>query len=185
MPTITLNWRSYVAQDSAYPGAGWITMVQWRDVNNTLITTTPGVYIIEVNQAPVYAGQALDLRDRFNGRSNTLHEMSITGAMLAHWAVWTTSVVISPANYAYRLDWAEYWLIRYLFVRDNRGPAPTHLLQNIELTSAFDAPQDGLRVQFDPTTAPAYLNDNSMPGWARPYANLVTYTYAPLTVVMP
>jgi len=195
MPTITFNWKMYTAVDSTpysvNPGTGWIaapwiSVVQWRDATGGLITDAMGVYIIENNPGPpIYAGQALSLRDRFDGRSSALHELHVTSAMLATWTVWATSVVISPQNYKYKLDWAEYWLIRFLFVRDHKGANAPPRLQNRMILSSFDAPADGLVIQFNPMTTPAYLNDPTSPGYANPNPSLVTYTYGANAPVMP
>lgn len=196
MPVIRLNWTTYAPHDAAPylvdPGTGWVpapwlTVVEWRDPAHTLIDPIMGVYIIEDNPAsPIYTGQAQSLRDRFDGRSSTLHEYNIKAAMMVNWTVWASSVTISPPSAPFKLDWAEYWLIRFLFVRDHKPANAPPRLQNRLLVGSFDAPADGLDISFDPRSAPAYLNDPTTPGYARNAAGtLIRYSYAPYAPVIP
>jgi len=124
---------------------------------------------------PVYAGKAINLRGRFSMRSEALSDLHITSNTMATWRVWATSVTIAPANYRDRLNWAEYWLVRYLFARDQATP-PSRL-QNILLTAPFQAPPGGLTVQFAIGNGHAYLSNPASPFWvANP--NFTRYTYA-------
>ena len=164
MPILTLTWRPYyipVTVDYS-PLATWVKVVQWRrNDDNSLITTTPGVYIVEDPfNIPIYAGQADNLRDRFNGRSSTLHELGIVANDIPALVFAAASVVINPANYGPRLDWAEAWLVRFLFLRDAAGPA--RVFQNINLTGPLPIPNDGLTVNN--VTAPACLTNTATGG---------------------
>lgn len=185
MPTITFNWTAYTPADQApylvFNGAAWIpapwiTKVQWRNAGNVELATDAGVYIIEQNvNMPVYTGKSVNLRGRFSLRSDALADLHITSNTLATWRVWASSVTIAPANYRNRLDWAEYWLVRYLFARDLANP-PSRL-QNILLTAPFQAPPDGLTIQFATGNGPAYLTNPASPFWV-PNPNFARYTYA-------
>ena len=190
MPTLNFNWLRYTPQNrtpySVDVGGGhlvpanWIVVVQWRNAVGAQLPTSRGVYVIEggVN-TPVYAGQALNRRNRFAGRSDALHELGLTNAALPNYAVWTSSVVAVPAHYPNKVDWAEEWLVRFLFRRDQLPANAPPRLQNINLTAPFNAPADGLRIRFDPITTPAYLMDPHLAGWVYINANLVGYTYGP------
>jgi hypothetical protein len=161
MAVITLSWGDsyYTPRTEAYTNpTPWIQVVRWRrnDNNNLLPLNGLGVYIIIDSTAgapgvPVYVGQALSFRDRFDGRSNTLREFGLTGAALNNRVVRVATV--NPQN---ELDDAERWLIRYLYLRDIAVNNPRRM-QNIEKTGPFYAPIDDLTI-INNGTRPAYLN---------------------------
>lgn len=160
MSVLTLTWQEYYEPHTeAYTvHAPWIQVVRWRrhDNNSLFPINGLGLYIIldSTNGAPgvpVYVGQALSFRNRFDGRSDTLRELGLTAAPLNNRVVKVAT--LNPQN---ELDLAERWLIRYLFLRDNALNNPRRM-QNIEKTGPFYAPIDDLTVNNN-GSRPAYLN---------------------------
>ena len=175
MPQLTLNFKQYTPNDQQYGVQAWITHVTWRDAGNVLITTGQGVYIIDNGAGPVYAGQADSFRDRFDGRSGALNEFMLTAAVdLPGYTVYTSSVVANPATLPYKIDWAEAWLIRFLYLRDQGLVA--HQLQNINYTGPLQFTIGATSIRFNPATAPAYLIGG--PGYVVINAASVGYNYA-------
>lgn len=156
MPQLTLNLNVYDPQDEQYGVNAWITLVKWREINNIQLGTGRGLYIIDDGARPVYAGKADNIRSRFNGRSEALNEFRVTAAVsLANYRVFAGSVVAVPANYPNKIDWAEWWLVRFLYLYDQAQLV--HYLQNIQLTGQITFPAGGFRVRFDPNDVPGYL----------------------------
>lgn len=179
MPTVTLNWNQYTYLPVGTPYtnvANWITIIKWyRTTGNILMPQSPGVYVVEnPGGTPVYAGQADNVRSRFDGRSDALHELGLTAAPMPNHRIKFATVAINPANYAGGpLNWAEHWLIRFLTNREttriNNGQQAARLLQNINLTLAWNAPADGLTIFNNGANSPAYL--------VNPVSNLPNYVY--------
>ena len=160
MSVLTLTWQQYYAPhteayQNQYP---WIQVVRWRrnDNNSLLPLNGLGLYIIIDSTGgypgvPVYVGQALSFRNRFDGRSDTLREFGLTAAALNN-----RVVKVATLNPQDELDLAERWLIRYLYLRDAAVNNPRRL-QNIEKTGPFYAPIDDLTV-INNGNYPAYLH---------------------------
>jgi hypothetical protein len=148
MPVLTLTWQTshYTPQNGNYLNAPWIQVVAWRrNDNNTLLPNKLGLYIIldATNGppgVPVYVGQAVAFRDRFNGRSDALRDLGLNAATVNHLVV--KIATLNPQN---QLNTAERWLIRYLFLRDAAVNLPRRM-QNVEKTGPFYAPGGGLTV---------------------------------------
>ena len=156
MPNITLTWstRLYVPADVQYGDNDWIYYVQWRRGDtNAQLPTGSGLYIVQ-NAAgnPIYAGQAGNIRSRFQSRSDVLQDLGIAreATALAH------RVDMATVNPSAQLNLAERWLVRTLYVADQANMV--HILQNVQLTGQFQAPADGLDITNN--NRPAYLNDN-------------------------
>lgn len=200
MPTLTLEFddETYEPQDeypwtAEPPGGGlaiddtWSAWIEWITNDQTLkIDDSTGIYVIERNGAPVYAGKAASFVNRFNARSTTLHEFGLVSAVLPLYTLRVATVESAPPTYPRRVALAEQWLIRFLYWRDfNVGP---HLLQNVKATGSFTAPPAGLSVRYDPNAAPTYLHDahaQGMPGFIAVNANSVGFDYAGGTAVLP
>jgi hypothetical protein len=170
MVTINFNWHPsyYTPRTERYfPLSPRVLIVTWRRIdNNSLLRRSQGVYIVE-NPAgtPAYAGQAQSFRGRFNSRSNSLHELRLTAAVMPNHRVRTAGITISPStshNQGVKLAAAEQWLVRILYLRDQG--LTLNALQNINLTDQFNAPAGGLTIN-NIGNCPAYLN--------------ATYVYAP------
>jgi hypothetical protein len=190
MPTLTLQWQGpYGPVDQQWSRYAWILDVHWRKQPNTgqfpggnLITQDSGIYIIENGAGePVYAGQTENLRDRFDGRSSVLHELSLRSASLNGYSVWVSPVWANPPGYTIAIDRAEHWLIRYLSRRERGHPA--QYLQNKKLTDTFRLPRtvEGLTITWPdvPNGRLGYLSDDPRtPGYMRPQGG-PRYYYAP------
>ena len=155
MPNITLTWSTtlYVPTAVQYGVNNWIFTVKWRRGDNTQLPEGARLYIIQNSDGhPIYAGQADDARSRFNARADALRQLGIAqnADALSH------RVDIASINPAARINLAEQWLVRILYLRDHT--APPYLLQNVNLTNPFDAPDDGLTVTNN--NRPGYLNAN-------------------------
>jgi hypothetical protein len=193
MARLTLRWLGpYLPVNQAvYPAAPHIVTVDWRRVNGTQITTSPGVYIIErAAGQPAYAGRALNVRERFTGRSSVLHDLALTAANLAGYRVWVSTVAVTPRAWPRRTIWAERWLVRYLYRRDQGQPAP--ILQNRQLTAAFNAPPGagtagGLDIIWNtpPGGGLGYLTDPTAPGHVVSPVGTTRYSYPAGAVVLP
>jgi hypothetical protein len=211
VPTLTLDFDvdSYgpntdypwpTATPSNPPGGApipdtWSAWVEWLDIPNMVfgLGDDTGIYIIEraamagAPPEPLYAGKALSFANRFNGRSNVLHEFGLTAAVLPNYTLRLAEVDSNPA-YLNHVSLAETWLIRFLYAREWQAGAGPHMLQNIAKTGSFTAPANGLSIRYDPNHAPWYLHDAiaaNFAGWVAPAANSVGFNYAPNSVVMP
>lgn len=150
MPAITLTWSAPYTPRSTTPfaNAAWIQLLEWRRPPappGSLMPETGGLYVIE-NPAgqPIYAGQALDLRERFDGRTEVLREFGL--APLVANVVPNHTVRLASVNPKAQLSLAERWLVRRLKLTDNA--AALHTLTNILLTGQFNAPNDGVGLQI-------------------------------------
>jgi hypothetical protein len=173
----------------------WTSWVDWLDSAAGILALgdDTGLYIIERpappggNPTPVYAGKALSFANRFNGRSNTLHEFGLTAAVLPNYTVRIATVTSVPAILR-KVTLAESWLIRFLYAREFQPGAGPHMLQNIKQTGSFNAPAGGLSIRYDPNDAPWYLHDAiamGFVGWTAPAANSVGFDYLAGTPVIP
>lgn len=158
MPNITLTWQpTFVSHGAPYPGAPYIIYLEWRrnDNNSLLPQSSSYVYVVENPEgSPVYAGKAKNARGRFNNRANALHELGLHPVD----AVSDHIVRIASVNPGSELAWAEKWLVRYLYCKDQQNT--TKILQNINLTQSFQAPPGGLTITNQAnrnTTLPVYL----------------------------
>jgi hypothetical protein len=179
MPTLSLNFAQYTAQDTVYPTAGWITNVRWQNAVLGQIINTGGVYAIDDGANCVYAGRANNVRARFGGgRQRTFREFRLLGAgggALNGYRVWAASVTVAPAM-ANRVAWAEKWLVRWLFLRD--AALATQWLQNVDLTAALTIPAGGLNIRFMTAAAPPYIQNAGDPRWINVGAGMAGYNYA-------
>ena len=174
MPVITLTWQDsyYTPRTEDYTNQyTWIKEVIWRRFDNNALMPLNGlgVYIVVDSTGgypgvPVYAGEAVSFRDRFNGRSSALRELGLTAAAVNNRVVRIAAVY--PQD---ELGLAERWLIRYLVMYDYATNHPQRL-QNIEKTQSFNAPFGGLTINNN-GPRPAYLpaQDNYAAG------NPITY----------
>ncbi|HEX7117667.1 MAG TPA: GIY-YIG nuclease family protein [Longimicrobiales bacterium] len=196
MPTVTFNWKGpykpWTLTDCKVDSGGqmipatWIKRVEWRNGEGNLMGEWQGVYIVENDtNSPVYAGKAGNFRDRFNSRSDAMHELSLDPTLLQRYQVRIATLKISPMNYPRKLDWAERWLVRFLFRRDQLK-SPTPKLQNISLTAPFEAPEGGLKIQFTGAAIPQYLIDPKAPGVKQSKATgEYYYSYSQGKLVLP
>lgn len=176
MAQLTLNFDQFDPQDEVYGGNAWLTNVKWRDLNNVQLRTGQGVYTIDNGVDCVYAGQADNVRSRFNGRSDVLSELRLRTAAIPTYRVFAASVIANPTNYLNKIDWAEAWLVRFLYLRD--GTLPNRMLQNVNLTGPLTFPAGGINIRFDPGDAPAYLVIPGNAQYVVVNANSVGYNYA-------
>lgn len=156
MTAITLTWNAnnvFEPHSEQYSSqADWIYQLIWRNRNRTLLPSGAGLYIIENPQvSPVYAGSSDNIRSRFDARTNALRELGLR----ADAVVPNHRVRLATVNPSAQLDLAEQWLVRILFKRDQNNNQ--HILQNINLTAQFNAPNDGLTIT-NSGARPDFLN---------------------------
>lgn len=141
MPAITLTWnaRIFIPTDGTPYGVNYIYQLELRD-QDALIPTTPGVYIIENGGDAIYAGAAQNIRDRFGKRGRVLREFGLVPTL----ALRDRTVRCATVNPSGQRGLAEQWLVRTLFLNEVQNPP--HVLQNIDLTGPFYAPEGGLTI---------------------------------------
>lgn len=154
MPEITLTWNAgiFTPRDATPYGFTYIYQFQLRNAGNALIPMqAKGVYVIERNGSPIYAGEAGDIRTRFDDRGRVLREFGLqpTAALPNRTVRYAT---VAPTD---ERALAERWLVRILYLCD-QGVNP-HVLQNVDKTGSFTAPEDGLTIHNE-GTRPNYLN---------------------------
>lgn len=158
---IEFSWQPpYVGQATHYGNNVWIHQLKWRrNDNNDLMPKRVGLYVIEnPSGTPVYAGRAVNWRERFDGRSAALNELDIMpNVVVATHRVYLASIKVTPRA-SDGLSWAEQWLVRNLSLHDRATNNPQRL-QNIHLTSPYLSPEGGLTIQHKQQNKPAYLND--------------------------
>lgn len=154
MPAITLTWnaRIFTPRDGTPYGVDYIYALELRDqINDELIPTSAGLYIIQNGVNPIYAGEAINIRDRFNKRGRVLREFGLRPTV----ALQGRRVRYATVNPSRERALAEQWLVRTLHLTD-QGNHP-HVLQNVELIGEFLAPEDGLTIT-NAGTRPNYLD---------------------------
>lgn len=186
MPILTLSWQMdlYFPVDEVLSAEmNWVNVIKWRKADETLLSASTGLYVIEdAAGEPVYAGQAESAQGRFNGRSEALRSLNVRALALGGLRLRRTGVTSNRRPDPARIDLAERWLVRALFLRE----AAIHRLQNIKLLNAFEAPNDGLTIIFLTAAAPGYVKNS--PGYgnfAAPYADYSGYIYKPNEWVLP
>ena len=173
MPNITLTWQPYfIPTAPAYGVNAWILQLVWRrNDNNTMLQVTNGLYVISNvpagGQQQLYAGQALNVRNRFNGRSEVLREYKLNP--LAANVVLNYRVYVAKVNPggAVARNLAEQWLVRILYLADVAN-AP-RLFQNVNLTGPMTTPNDGIGLNITNVNPPPFL--------------LPAYAYGPNVVI--
>ncbi len=157
MSDITLTWGSiYYPVDAQYGTNAWINEIQWRTSQangKTLIPTGAGLYVIEDSaQTVLYAGQAQNFRERFDGRSDVFRDFDLRKKSIKDISIYICKV--APRG---TLSLAERWLVRILYLRD-AGLNP-RTLQNINLTVPFFAPESGLTIE-NTGDVPTFLDED-------------------------
>ena len=178
MPAIQLTWSALFLPQVATPygNALWIQLLEWRrppGPPGVKLPETAGLYVIE-NPAgqPVYAGRALDIRERFDGRTDVLSEFGL--APLAANVVPTHVVRLASVNPRNEIPLAENWLIRSLKLAD--AAAANHTLTNIALTGPMVMPNDPVGLQI--ANVPSAVGGAALPPYYGP-----NYAYAPNSVL--
>jgi hypothetical protein len=200
LPTLSLTWDpdDYSPDDDfpwtvPPPGGGgpvpanWVPWIEWLDATQTFqLSDDPGLYVIQRNGEPTYAGKAANIQTRFWARAAALHELGLAANDLPNQTVNFCAVAVVPATYAMPISLAEHWLIRFLVVRDFTLPA--HVLTNVSRTDSFLAPAGGLSIRFDPTASPPWLSNawaQAQAGWVNPNPNLAGFDYGAGVAVFP
>ncbi len=154
MPAITLTWNAGIFvpyDDQPYGDGNLIYVLEMRNQDNGELPAKPGVYIIENGRDPIYAGEAQNIRSRFDKRAQVLREFGLVPTL----ALRDRTVRYATVNPANQRALAEQWLVRTLYLADQE--ADPHVLQNVELTGQLLAPEDGLTIT-NAGTRPSYLN---------------------------
>jgi hypothetical protein len=136
---IQLNWQiPYDAKLEKYGQNAWIFQVAWRQ-SRRLMRNNPGLYlIVDDTDNQVYVGEAVEWRERFDGRTEALREFRLSAPGTNPVRNYTVCLAIVTPGAERKL--AEHWLVRTLY--EKQKVAPPLLLQNKKLIKRFKAPAD-------------------------------------------
>jgi hypothetical protein len=144
---LTLRWYPhYISNAVQHVNGNWINLLQWQrsDDHTIKMIRRVGLYVIENPfGSPIYAGKALNLRSRFDSRTDALHNLGLDPAVVVPNHCVRIAILIPNSQF---LSLAERWLVRILYREDLTNNDP-RILQNIELTRPFNAPIRGLTIK--------------------------------------
>ncbi len=159
MPIINLTWKPFYVCNLQQASSAWISDVTWvRCDDGSNLPEDAGLYVIENGAGQrLYVGKAKNFLGRFQKRNRVLREFRLAyNTPQYENPVHSYSVRLAEVNPPDQVATAEGWLIRISYL--DQLKTPPLLLQNINATTPFLIPSDGLTItNTNNPDLPSYL----------------------------
>jgi hypothetical protein len=150
-----------------------------------------GVYVVDVNGDPVYAGLATEetIAQRYRGKARGVRELGLSrllSSSLQNQRVWAGAINrCNGTRRPFATDMVEHWLIRYLLIRDYGRDRRNRKIVNSRRTGEGYAPRVGMNLNFTTPAGMDFLWDAALQdlrtppvGVAQPGGNARQFTYS-------